>query len=146
LSKNLLAGTNSPRGEDGLVRTESTATTSDVVDDAVDARASVVRVGNESATSRQRRQVGREDQRGVCVSAEDGRGREAAAIGGDVSGRDGDAGVAAWAGVELEGNGVEALAHLRWGGVDADGSDEEGDGGCELHFEGCVGLVWLSEV
>jgi len=135
LSKNLLASTNSPRGEDRLVRTESTASTSNVVDDAVDARASVVGVGNESATSRQRRQVGREDQRRVCVSAEDGRGREAAAISGDVSGRHSDAAVAAWARVELERDGFEALAHLRWGGVDADGSDEEGDGGCELHLE-----------
>jgi hypothetical protein len=154
-SKDLLASTHGPCRENRPVRSESTTAAGNIVDDVVYARARVIRVcdnysislalvistlvptewGRTTATSRQCPQVGLVDQSGICVSAEDGRGREAASVSGDVGGCHGCAGVASGAGVEAEGDSVEALAHFRWSGVDAGGGDEESDGGGELHVE-----------
>lgn len=86
------------------------------------------------ASSRELAEVGRVNVEAVGVSAEDGRGGEAAAVGGDVGGGDGLGG-ALFAAVDAQRNGVEALGEVCGGGIGADGRGEENGDGGELHFE-----------
>jgi hypothetical protein len=77
-----------------------------------------------STAGRQRLQDGVVDETRVSVTTEDGRNAKAGTIGGDEGGGDGTALVAACAGVDVEGDGVDAL--LDGSGVDANSGDEEG--------------------
>lgn len=89
------------------------------------------------ASSRKLAEVGWVNKEAVCVSAEDWRSGEAAAIGGDVGSGDGLGG-ALLAAVDAQGDGVKALGEVRRSGIGTDGGGkEDGDGG-ELHFEKAV--------
>ena len=86
------------------------------------------------ASSREAGEVGWVNVEAVGVAAEDGRGREAGAAGGNVGGTD-SLRCALFVAENAQGDRVKALAEGRRSSIGTDGGGEENSDGSELHFE-----------